>query len=794
MSEPIASTAAPAAPSGVPAAPLTSAPEAAPEAFALSPQGELVRLDAGQLGAATAQGFVHLSREEAERVDQVKRFGDRGLTAGAAGAARSLTLGGSDAALTASGLVAPETLKGLREQNEGATLAGEVVGAVAPALLTDGASLGAEGATVARTAGRARSFLETLAAPTRAVSEVGTLAREAAGGKALGALAQGATEGAIYGAGSALSESVIENKPLTTELLLSHAGPASLFGGVAGATLEKALGFAASKAPGALERASAGLEKLAVRVEEAGAGAKLEHFQQALAGARPQVQRGLEEAQAVRRELVDSALVGAPARELGEASGQMRAAVATLAEDTPARELGDKVLSRLEGKLSKAASAAEQVQAIEGAAATLGARLAKGAEDLAPLAGLREQLHLVLQSEPLWGKAAGVQADFGARLNALGEAEAQLGALRSKGGAQAAVKEAAGGDAERVGALKAYLDRAQDLVEHAQEVSADLPTGRRNIASLKAAAEHVAGTADAAVKAASPSALEQLEHFLPHGVRGPLGMVGHLTRESEVVAQALSKAAKVTGQIAKLVRTGLEGRTSGGSGPIAGVLSGHHYGTEPRKGESRGEALQRHADDHAALLAAPPAQQVQRMVDATPTMGRTMPTVAVLAQQKAQAQQQYLAAQLPRSTQQPSGLPGEPKWQASDIELARYERISRAVEQPLTLLHDLADGRLSGDAVRAVQSVWPELYQHITAEVHAALAERTERVPYAQRLQLSLLLGTPLDPSLKMLPQLQANVAVKPAQQGGGGPSSAARPVSMGQGSRAATPLTRSTP
>lgn len=788
MSEPLPQPVAPEA-----AQPQQAAP--APDAFALSPQGELVRLDPAQLGLAQGQGYVPLSRDEAERVHQVKTYGDRGLEAGAAGLARSLTLSGSDVALTASGLVAPETLKGLAEQNKGATLAGELTGVVAPALLTEGGSAAAQGAGAVKTASRARTFLETLAAPARAVSEVGAVAREAAGGKALGALAQGAAEGGLYGAGSALSESVIEDKPLTAEALLSHVGPAALFGGVGGATLEGALGLAASKAPSALEKASAGLEKLAVRVEESGAGAKVEHLEAALEKARPQLERGLEEAQAVRRELVDTALTGAPARELGDVSGQLRASIDKLAHDTPARSLGDRVLSRLQSGLEKAESAGQQVAAIEGAVATLTQRVARGGENLAPLAGVRNQLQATLQSEALWGPAAKIQQEFGARVAALEQAESKLGSLKASGGAKAAVKEAAEGDPLRIQALKDYTTAARDLVDHASEASAELPTGRRNIASLRSAAEHVQGAADDAVKASTPGMLEGLEHFLPHAIQGPLGMVGHLTRESEVVAQALHRTAKVTGQIAKLVRSGLEGKTAEGAGLAAGVLSGHHYGTEAGKGEGRADALARHAADHAAIASTPASAMAQRMVDATPTLGKHLPGVALPLQQKAQQAQQYLAAQMPKTTRQPSGLPGEPKWQPSEVELMRYERISRAVERPLSILEDLGAGRLSADSVRAVQTIWPELYKQMTTQVSQALAERTERVPYAQRLQLSILLNTPLDPSLQMLPQLQANASQATSGQPKQGTQPAtARPVNLGQANRAATPLNRSSP
>lgn len=141
------------------------------------------------------------------------RYG--GLMGGAkafgAGIARGATFGGSDVALTKTGLVAPETLKGLQNTNPAASFAGEMTGTIAPALVGDEASLANLPGLVTR----------------------GGRAVEAAIGK--GAIAKGAgfaAEGAAYGLGQSISENALGDHDLVSEKTLANIGlSAGLTGG-----------------------------------------------------------------------------------------------------------------------------------------------------------------------------------------------------------------------------------------------------------------------------------------------------------------------------------------------------------------------------------------------------------------------------------------------------------------------------------------------------------------------------------------------------------------------------------
>lgn len=162
------------------------------------------------------------------------------VKAGAAAVARGATLGLSDVAARALG--GEDTaieLEGLREVNPSVSFGGELVGALAPAILSGGSSAGASAGEIG--AGlAARGLVSRL--PAGAVSRLGAgIARAGAEGGALGklggAVAGGAVEGALFGAGQGLTELSLSRDPLTAERAVSAIGSNALFGAAAGGAL-----------------------------------------------------------------------------------------------------------------------------------------------------------------------------------------------------------------------------------------------------------------------------------------------------------------------------------------------------------------------------------------------------------------------------------------------------------------------------------------------------------------------------------------------------------------------------
>lgn len=133
------------------------------------------------------------------------------------GFGRTLTLGGTDVANRLLGQD-PFEQEQRRERNTTSTV-GELAG-LAPALLI----------------GTGEATLASKLLPAALATRTGTQVKTAVGG-IQGAMIGGATEGALYGTGQAISNLALSNKPLTTEAIASEVGWNVLLGGGLGTTV-----------------------------------------------------------------------------------------------------------------------------------------------------------------------------------------------------------------------------------------------------------------------------------------------------------------------------------------------------------------------------------------------------------------------------------------------------------------------------------------------------------------------------------------------------------------------------
>ena len=191
---------------------------------------------------STISNEVDTSRPPPEAIQSFleRRKFDAPLTAGALGAARTLSFGLSDVALTKSGIFEPEELTKYREYNPTATGVGEfgslalsVVPTGGIGLLGGAARIGGAGL---RGAAKAGSVVERAVASQFAKKAAQTPARKIlseAASKSAGL----ALEGGFYGAGQVVSEAALENPELTTESALATIGLAGVLSGAAGGVL-----------------------------------------------------------------------------------------------------------------------------------------------------------------------------------------------------------------------------------------------------------------------------------------------------------------------------------------------------------------------------------------------------------------------------------------------------------------------------------------------------------------------------------------------------------------------------
>ena len=266
-------------------------PENEPRVNVVAPDGTRGTIPASGLEAAKNAGYDVLTDAQVTKARRKEAYGDSEFAAGAAGLARGATLGLSDVALTKTGLVNPETLSGLKEENPLVSTASEVGGNLLPFLVPGGAEVKAgQVAVEAGVAAKAAAAAAKLA-PARLASELGhggakiaekaaaSILGDASTGIAESAVRRGLTtgfgsalEGAAYGAGTAISEDALGDKELTAESLLTHVGLGALFGGVVGGGMGAVSGRGGRKLATTLDEAAP--NDFAVAADEAAVAAR----------------------------------------------------------------------------------------------------------------------------------------------------------------------------------------------------------------------------------------------------------------------------------------------------------------------------------------------------------------------------------------------------------------------------------------------------------------------------------------------------------------------------------------
>lgn len=124
------------------------------------------------------------------------------------------------------------------------------------------------------------------------------------------------------------------------------------------------------------------------------------------------------------------------------------------------------------------------------------------------------------------------------------------------------------------------------------------------------------------------------------------------------------------------------------------------------------------------------------------------PSAFQAALDAADRKHRYLQGLLPK--QDPTAL-YKPVRVPSLTEVQKWRTVTRALDDPATLLDDANDGKLSSDAVAAVRDVYPEVFSQMRfglADQFAELVASGRTLPYAQRAHIGVLFELPTDPTI----------------------------------------------
>jgi hypothetical protein len=720
-----------------------------------------VKLDDGQIGtvpghalqAALGSGATIISRQEhADAVKQAKYGGLTGqAVAGVAGAARGASLGLSDVA--ARGIGGQETadyLRSVQEANPVTSGIGEVAGALAPALLSGGATAAEEAPGALAALGRLGGRLA--AAPGEAVSGLGSLGEAAVsrllpkeatslagrlGSKALEGAARGGLEGAAYGAGDAISEQALSQNPdFDGEKFLSAIGHGALLGAVGGGVLGGA-GQAGREVLGSLSPRLQGLaEGQAVNALEP-TGKMLSKAEEIPGGSK-----------AIGRELLDSGLI--QHGETIEASAPRIEA----AREAAGKTVGD-VLDRADAAGFKGPhvgtilegfdSAAEKLQSAPSLNKPAIERLNALKDDLANLAGGEVGVDSRLgfsQAQEL-RRRIDVEAKWAS--NPLAPVPELAKAMRSARGViedeieragDAASKKLGGSFAEEYAAAKERFQRLAIADDMAQSAVVRRAAGSRGTSELGALGAVLNLASGHPVAAAASLGTRAARRFVGDRASSTaavmldkLGALGGVQRATSAIDRQISRGvARATGD------------TSAAAVKLRKPVEGG-YDAMRRSVEDAVEDAQAHTEAVAAA-AAPIAQH-------SPKVAQAFERAAIRATL-------YLAQALPSSRPTNALTPKLDRAEPSDSEKATFTRIYQAVHDPTSVLARVEDGTVTPDEVAAIQATAPETYAAMSTQLKDSLATAKDpkRLPYARRLALSVFLQAPVDAT--MTPQFIA--------------------------------------
>jgi hypothetical protein len=688
------------------------------------------------------------------------------IKAGAEGAASTATFGLSTQAAAAIGGDEYKAAARLREKEfSTARGVGEVLGLVAPwgaeALAARGIGTAARIATAApRLVSRAAGAAGEAAA--RLAPGAGRIGQVVGGAARVGA--EGAVEGAAFSVGRLVEDNALRDRELSIENVLAAAGS----GAKTGALLGAGLGAAAPVARVLGEKAARGAASLL----PSGEGLAGRFAFRATGATGSQVQRlGLKRAESSGQRLLDEGLVrveGLP----------MRAERIAAATKQAGAELGS-VVGRLDDT---------------GIKADLAGFVGKADEHLRKLraSGLEADLKLADRIERQW------VADLRGKLEK-GESATwkELHARRARMDDYVQGKKGPAGDElkklrrELEGEFETQAERAANAA--GGELAGSYQAAKSRYADL-IAASHVATQRAAAISG----------HALP-SLRAAIGGAG-------VVGGGIAALGAGPGAVAGLVTTaGIQAFVKHGDSAIALALD-KLSALKKLEQEANKSALRIASDTQAAVRSTGvsakhqlPAAVVKtqqeyerhtelaRAYQANPAkaaamvgneLGATDRVAPKASSQMAAVRAQdaaYLASKLPPQMQR--ALPGPPD--ASPGKMAAVTRAAVALENPQSVAAEMRENRLSPEAAEALRERRPEIHEAMVrnaATVIAEMAKRGEIPNYQARIQLSMLTGVPMDPSLeprriKMIQKLvhEQGGAAAPAPPSSGGGEGARR-------------------
>jgi uncharacterized protein (DUF4415 family) len=260
------------------------------------------------------------------------------------------------------------------------------------------------------------------------------------------------------------------------------------------------------------------------------------------------------------------------------------------------------------------------------------------------------------------------------------------------------------------------------------------------------------------------------------------GSIGK-TADGVIASKAAQTRERITKATAELLETGARGAKKAAvmAGPSALLASKLFPGDGDTK--SKDPRVLFDARSNEISRAMQPGAVEHAIGDRMQTPNAEMQDAIIAQTRKGIA---FLDSKRPKQTMLPGMLPGDGTWKPSMAAINEFAKYVHAVNDPASVIEDLAKGHLSLEGAETLRTVYPNLFAEAqkTLLSHAATFQKT--LPYARRVALSIMYQVPVDGTMTPShmnflnpPPAAAATAVAGGAMGGGAPQ--AGPAILGQ-------------
>lgn len=147
-------------------------------------------------------------------------------------------------------------------------------------------------------------------------------------------------------------------------------------------------------------------------------------------------------------------------------------------------------------------------------------------------------------------------------------------------------------------------------------------------------------------------------------------------------------------------------------------------------------------------MAADPEAAEQAIIASLTPVAKANPELAHAMRNKLLTSLNFLASKLPKVERNPMLPNAEPVGKPSAHAIERWTRYVDGVTDPMSAIADVRAGKLSQEKAEAVRATFPAVFEAIKQSAIAEAAAMKKPVDYERQVQLSLLLGIPLNPTM----------------------------------------------